>query len=505
MTLCKLKIGNRGSGKSVTLERELWDLAWYREVAVVLFDRPGLLARSLTGRNASHKREQGVVFDTARPMGGRNLGWVYQERCDNADPMVRSNDERMADEELLMALFSKRDVKSPGSMPLANKGFKNAFRVRRGIVHPPPIWGVHHLFVRNDPVGQWMVRTTADREAARVFIEGAEQSARDGGKQWEFLFGPSERMGEVFKSPTMIAHDDGCFSWVQAIREKMQIYFDLSGVTADDARTFAILACSKIIHLCRQNLARTGRPLPVVIVLEEAGALDLVTPVILTAMQELRAAGVSVWVVTQTLFDFKPEVMESLLSLCDVHEFFRINSGIERAAQDLAYATWDSHRVHHTKEVTYTAGHEQVETKTVTSHPDGDRVSTGEASRPILNVRVEETYYTPQQHEAEFRERLTNLQTFERFIRDKQGVRREFVPPLENPWFLGDEYLPKRGMTAGERNTLLAIERIRSRPYYTPPVEWTLPGDPPSVAAGSPIVPPSNGPLRDATGELVDE
>ena len=49
------------------------------------------------------------------------------------------------------------------------------------------------------------------------------------------------------------------------------------------------------------------------------------------------------------------------------------------------------------------------------------------------------------------------------------------------------------------------IERIRSRPYYTPPVEWTLPGDPPSVAAGSPIVPPSNGPLRDATGELVDE
>ena len=106
------------------------------------------------------------------------------------------------------------------------------------------------------------------------------------------------------KSPVLyLRHGEG-IDWRDLLLKKMQIYFDLSGVTAEAARALSIFASHAAINACREHFDETGEPLPLVVVLEEAGVMDLVTPFILDAMRELRKAGVAVWIVSQTIEDF---------------------------------------------------------------------------------------------------------------------------------------------------------------------------------------------------------
>src|SRR5205807_7128249 len=69
-------------------------------------------------------------------------------------------------------------------------------------------------------------------------------------------------------------------------------------------RALFLLVSMQVIHAVRRHFAETQQPLPVVLVLEEAGALGLVTPFVLGALQELRKAGLAIHLITQSTLDF---------------------------------------------------------------------------------------------------------------------------------------------------------------------------------------------------------
>src|SRR5207245_1382148 len=94
------------------------------------------------------------------------------------------------------------------------------------------------------------------------------------------------------------------------------ITFDGGGLRSKELkRAFFLLVSLQVIQAVRRHFAETQRPLPVVLVLEEAGALGLVTPFVLNALQELRKAGLAIHLITQSSVDFGDrDLFEAILS-----------------------------------------------------------------------------------------------------------------------------------------------------------------------------------------------
>jgi hypothetical protein len=221
---------------------------------------------------------------------------------------------------------------------------------------------------------------------------------------------------------------------------------------------------------CRRYFNESGKPLPVIVVLEEAGALDLVTPLIITAMQELRKAGVFVWIVSQTIMDFVDQPkFEQIMALTDEHVYYRANSGIERIAQDLGAPTFDPLAIHYQRDKLEHDGYEKVGTSSKNTgiqkpqYGGGKRISTSESSGSTFlskYKRVVESFYKSEQlQNAEWKQIISNQQPFDRVVRDMSGVRKEKVIPCFEIWPLG----------LSEVVTQEAIARIRSRPHYVVP------------------------------------
>src|SRR5205814_2127277 len=107
----------------------------------------------------------------------------------------------------------------------------------------------------------------------------------------------------------------GPFDWLQALRQRKMIVFDGGGLRSREIkRSVFLLASLQVIQAVRRHFAQTQRPLPVVLVLEEAGALGLVTPFVLAALQELRKAGLAIHLITQSSLDLgDPALFELVL------------------------------------------------------------------------------------------------------------------------------------------------------------------------------------------------
>src|SRR6202011_4093204 len=103
---------------------------------------------------------------------------------------------------------------------------------------------------------------------------------------------------------------------------------------------------------CRTHFAETQRPLPVVLVLEEAGALCLVTPFVLSALQELRKAGLAIHLITQASVDFGGrDHFESVLANTPWQAWYQLLSPADQelAAKALTNASFDPMTVHYTR------------------------------------------------------------------------------------------------------------------------------------------------------------
>ncbi len=200
----------------------------------------------------------------------------------------------------------------------------------------------------------------------------------------------------------------------------------------------------------RGHFARTRAPLPVVLVLEEAGALGLVTPFVLSALQELRKAGLAVHLITQSSLDFgDPSVFEAMLANVPWQAWHQVLAPADQelGARALANATFDPLSVHFSR------------------------------LRQVGGESHSDPYYRPPSlHEQEYRTRLASLRVGERLVRDRRGVRRETVRRLPGrwPWALS------------ERRTRAVIADIRSGTCYLAPPVPSLSradGDLPGAAA----------------------
>ena len=463
---CRLIIGNRGSGKSLGMEPELIDLAKAGEYAVVAFDLPGTLSRRMAGHLSAAGLEDRAEFEWAASKDHKYLSWPFFTQSTAEDPIQRQIENDTALEEFALGFFATANMKATEEKPYTKLWIMNAARLWGSQPIMPPLTWIEKCFFPDTREYAEMIQNAQDTDVLPLF-EAVNLRRMRNPVQYETETGASYRKIKNVRSPVLWAHNGTSCDWRTLLSERKQVYFDLSGVPQEMARMLTIFACNAIVATCRRYFNETGNPLPVVIVLEEAGALDLVTPLIITAMQELRKAGVFVWIISQTIMDFQDQAkFEQIMALTDDHVYYRANSGVERIAQDLAAPTFDPLAVHYTRDKLVHNGYEQVETHSKSSgvqkQPLGGskRISTNESSGTSFLSKyktvVEEYYKAPQVQAAEWQRAVATLQTFERIVRDQSGVRRERAQPCFEIWPLG----------MSEMITEEAIQRIRTRPHY---------------------------------------
>ena len=296
--VCKLIIGNRGSGKSVGLMVDLLNLARSRSAACLVLDRPGSLAREMVGHLCANGMENRVLYEEAARTD-RVLKWQFIKNSKKKGDAGKIENE-MEDERFFQGYLAKRGLRTAEPKPWTKTYGQAGIAVFRSR-NTPDLRKLLDSF--SYPAIQFRDAMDEATEGKDVFEQLALRSKRNP-MQFAMEAGAAGRLFEIVKSPVLYLRHGKGIDWRELLLKKYQVYLDLSNVTNEAARALAIFAMHAAINACREYFDETGKPLPLVVVAEEAGVMDLVTPFVLDSMRELRKAGVSVWIVSQTLEDF---------------------------------------------------------------------------------------------------------------------------------------------------------------------------------------------------------
>lgn len=470
-------VGSTGSGKS---EGELVDLVRLAErgdCAVVLLDGHGPLAFRAAGHWATRGHEPRMVYEPLAATD-RALCWNMLPRSAATEPLRRALEDAEARDELAQCFLAQRNLVTLADRPLTKEWLEAAISLCLGRPRSEPLTSLLSAFRVGTREYERLLRGCTHPETVAKFRE-MERLHRRNPVQYEIQTGASRRLLEPVCTSEVVRlrARPGPFDWLAALRGRRLIAFDGGGLRSRELkRTLFLLVSLQVIHAVRRHFAETRQPLPVVLVLEEAGALGLVTPFVLAALQELRKAGLAIHLITQSSLDFGDRsVFEAVLANAPWLAWYQSLSPSDQAlgAQALANATFDSLAVHFTRARQVRAGVESVATESrgEASDPHGGVTRRDTRSGQALVTRYRdaaEAYYkSPQLHEQEYRTALATLGVGERFVRDRTGVRRERVRLLRPP-------RPRGGF---DERTREAISRVRRQPIYLP-VPAPEPGDP---------------------------
>ncbi len=478
----RLIVGSTGSGKSEAELVELVRLAHRRDCAVVLLDGHGPLAFAAAGHWAARGHETRMVYEPLADTE-RVLCWPMLPKSSAPGLPQRLLEDAETRDEVAQCFLAQRNLATLNDRPWTKEWLEAAIALCLSQPQPEPLTSLLSAFRVGSPEYMRLLAGCERAEVAGKFAD-LERLRRKNEVQYEVMTGASRRLLELVCTSEVVRLRcrPGTFDWYASLRERRLVTFDGGGIRSREInRTLFLLASMHVIHAVRRHFARTQEPLPVVLVLEEAGALGLVTPFVLAAVQELRKAGLAVHLITQSSLDFGDRALfETLLANTPYQAWHQClsPSDQELGAKALANATFDPLTVHFTRTRAVQDGIRPVTTESRAEATD-DRGSTLRHERRTATAflarhrHVSEAYYkTPQLHEQEFRTRLATLRVGERLVRDRGGVRFERIRLLRPP---------RRLRAAFAAFTRAAIARIRRQPLYSDCPQ----GEPPPPAPDS--------------------
>ncbi len=382
----------------------------------------------------------------------RVLCWNMLPRSAAPTLSQRRNEDAETTDEVAQCFLAQRNLDTLSDRPWTKEWLEAAVSLCLSQPESQPLGSLLDAFRVGSTDYERLLRDSQEPAVIAKFRE-MERLRRRNVVQYELQTGASRRLLELVCTSEVVRlrSRPGPFDWLAALRAGMLIAFDGGGIRSKELkRTLFLLATIQVIHAVRRHFATTQQPLPVVLVLEEAGALRLVTPFVLGALQELRKAGLALHLITQSCLDFGDRTLfEVVLGNTPWQAWYQCLSPADQelGAKALANVTFDPLMVHFTRK---RWAPERVRVVSAES-----RAATCKGYRDV----VEPHYKTPQLQEQEYRTALANLRIGERFVRDRVGVRRERVALACPPPF-------RRITDAGTREI---IDRIRRQPIYLPP------------------------------------
>jgi hypothetical protein len=495
---CRVLFGKRGSGKSTTLLTWILDEAQKGSAILLCCPEPQLIEACVAHLSAMGMEDR-IILDYADPRraGGRFPQWPLIQTSGAQDPLVRFNQNELFLDHFVNLGFTTRQIKDGSLNPTTYKYARAGGKLMQGLPGVPARLLLKLMDPGNDE-GLWLLANTGNQDAADEF-RLAFANARGKPSFYYSEVGPFLRMFSFLDLVSLWTHDGATFSWKSVIRKQKIYLLDLSGVSTAARKTLGMSAYTNAIHAMRELFDEDGEPHPFLLCLDEFGALDWMTPLLVGATQEDRKRGFKGFYATQTPEDVQPpEIMKQILGLTD-HYWHLMASGTDIAAEDIISHTFDAHKELNRTEQQLNDGFEEIRTETSAEHeghtlvPSSDPLKAAKKHKSKSQSTTEHVSFRPkfrtvinvkemspavQLHEAKTQVSSHPVGRFT-FV-GSAGVSVQTTIPPGEPWILGNEFLPSRGMTLYEVRLQEAIERIRRRKIYQPPREW----QPPSTPAG---------------------
>lgn len=465
----RLIVGSTGSGKSEGELVDLVRLAGRRDTAVVLLDPHGPLALRTAGHWAARGHGDRLVYEPLI-VTDRVLAWDMLSRSTADEPSLRRIEDAETRDDVVQCFLAERNLDTLTNRPWTKEWLEAAIDLCLSQHGSEPLGSLLSAFRIGSSEYERLLRNADRQDIVRKFRE-MESLRRKNVVQYELQTGPARRLLELICDSEIVRlrSRPGPFNWQEALQDRRLIIFDGGGIRSREIkRTVFLLASMEVIHAVRLHFAKGQSSLSVVLVLEEAGATGLVTPFVSAALQELRKAGLSIHIITQSAVDFGDrDLFQSLLANTPWQCWYQCLSAADQelGAKVLANAAFDPLAVHftRTRHEQFSSERRETVTRGETFGPHGypllleDR-RTGTAIFPRFTARTEPHYKTPQLIEQEYRTMLATLRIGERIVRDRDGVFRQGVRRVKSPWL--------RPVT--DNRTRKMIELLRAGPLYSP-------------------------------------
>ena len=409
---------------------------------VVVAPEPELPEKIVTQLVAAglEKRIVFAIGDPARA-GGRFVQTPLIQRGSHRDALVRRNQDEIYLDHFLSHLFANRLIKDPTQRPLIFLYANAAAGVVQGIPDVPARV-MRTLFRNGDPVGEWLLQQSENREAAKIFYDLAAQS-RKRPDNYADKVGGADRISSVLESVGVVVHDGNSLDWKRVHREKLIVIYDLSGLPTVARTALGNTVITGSINALRDLFDEAGEPNEFLLSIDELGAEGWATPYLIRALQEDRKRGFRTFLASQTPDDVSPELLPQLLALTS-HKWHNLASGADLAATDICDQSFRSDEAHFSREREMSAGFEEVHhtthnrAKNVTKLPDNKK-SVSESHthaehvsyQPLKKIVTDVTYKAPQLKHAEIKAELSNLEIGWYLFKGLAGVskRRTVMPP----------------------------------------------------------------------------
>jgi hypothetical protein len=456
----RIILGAPGSGKSEAIK--LWvlraALGW--DVSISVDDRHGSLVYDLLGHLIAHGLEKRVIFERAK-WTDRVLGWDFTVPSTESDPETRKVENRLRQQWWLQPTWAMAQLKDGFEKPWTKQYLEGNAGIFFTLPRVRRIDDAMKIFRRDDPEGQRMIRQ-GDREAAWYFEDLYRRSEGRNLNTWAIECYASMRKLEYVTHPTIYLRDGGNLNHREAMRQKKIILRDLSGVPFEAARALVIMHANESVLACQTEFEETGKSLPHEHYIDEAGAMDAVTPLLLSSLQEARKwmkpGGVRL--ASQSVKDFRDrDRFDQLLGYCSEHYYAYMASGIEEAAEDLAAAAYDPEKLLDTRERLMQDGFDEVSD---VRKKDGKTISEGIRLVARYKTVTDKVFSDPNRQRADIKLSVAKKDPGHWTVRDMKGVRAFYEPMLGEPWALGLTKI----------RTDKAIERLRQSPCLSSPRIW---------------------------------
>jgi hypothetical protein len=303
-----VKVGVTGYGKSQQVMLDIVsDYLPDRPHAVLHLDYKGTTVFGITGHLVAGGAERFVEFEQLSSPDQKCLAWEWLEGATATEPFLRGVEEELFREEFKQIWYGKKGLATDEAAGFTREGMDLAVSVMQAQRPPKPLPWMRKVFYPS----------SAEFEALREhcsYPDVAERLAASfrlwyrSPTQYDVWSGAARRLLDPLESASVQARCNpspgAAFDWMRAFRERRYIGVSGAGIARPVFRTIALAMTLQAVHCCRRFHAQYRAALPVLVVLEEAGANKLANvPFILSALQEGRESGIAFDILTQSLQD----------------------------------------------------------------------------------------------------------------------------------------------------------------------------------------------------------
>ena len=303
----EIKVGPPGSGKSK--QEEFAVVTEYedgRPYAVVHLDSKRDGPFEMASQLVAGGLERFVEYEPLAATDGKCLAWDWLPESTLSDPIQKAAEEELIREEHGQIWAGQKGIVSYESAPYTREAMHLAIDTMQAQQPRKALPWMKNVLL--PATAEWLILLQdCQKQSVRERLQASARMWSRSPTFYEQWAGSARRMLDPLDSPVVQARcnpEPGKeFNWYQAFKDRKYIGVSGAGVARPTYRTVALAMILQAIHCCRRHHAQFREELPVLVILEEAGANRLVVPFVQTAMQEGRASGIGFHILTQSLQD----------------------------------------------------------------------------------------------------------------------------------------------------------------------------------------------------------